>query len=235
MTIKQSTKDKHQHIASYALSHPDDTLQQISINVGLSPSQINEYLSSIGIRKERGVGGKWKQTDIIKIREYKYIPKPLPHKKRGKEALPVEIIRLHRTYHSMKQRCLNPNIKNYKYYGGRGITIHERWLGEDGLQHFIEDMGFIPPGVHESGRTKYTLERKNNDLGYSKENCIWATYKEQNDNQRNQTRGSKFSFAIAQEIRVLSKQGIPNFELARRYNTSRPMISLIVNNKIWKE
>lgn len=72
------------------------------------------------------------------------------------------------------QRCKNPNRKEYKNYGGRGINICDRWLD---FKNFKADMGLIPfKGA--------TIERKNNNLGYSPDNCMWATAAEQNCNKR---------------------------------------------------
>jgi hypothetical protein len=73
----------------------------------------------------------------------------------------------------MKKRCYNENFAKYHRYGGRGIRVCERWY--DSFENFIVDMG-LKPGP------EYTLERKNNDLGYSPENCVWATYLQQNAN-----------------------------------------------------
>jgi hypothetical protein len=87
-------------------------------------------------------------------------------RRRGRSRNPTKI-----TYACMKQRCLNPNEVNFKYYGGRGITICDRWLGPDGFANFVADMGMRPAGR--------TLDRINGELGYSPENCRWATYKEQ--------------------------------------------------------
>jgi hypothetical protein len=77
-------------------------------------------------------------------------------------------------WEAMKQRCLNPNCGSFRGYGGRGIAVSQRW--KDSFQNFLEDMGDPPVG--------HSLERINVDGDYSKENCIWATAKQQANNKR---------------------------------------------------
>lgn len=75
---------------------------------------------------------------------------------------------------SMRARCNNPNNPAYDDYGARGITVCDTWSK---FSAFLADMGHPPPGM--------TLERRGNDLGYSKENCVWASRTEQGRNKRN--------------------------------------------------
>lgn len=79
----------------------------------------------------------------------------------------------YRSWDSMIQRCTNPKHDKFGYYGGRGIIVCERWKV---FLNFLEDMGERPDGL--------TLERKDNEKGYSSENCYWASRKHQQRNRR---------------------------------------------------
>lgn len=75
----------------------------------------------------------------------------------------------------MRQRCNNPNVINYQDYGGRGITVCERWQS---FENFLSDMGKPPSPNH-------SIERRENDGHYAPDNCYWGTDEEQSNNKRN--------------------------------------------------
>lgn len=109
-----------------------------------------------------------------------------------------------RTYKSwglMKSRCNNPNLSNNYIYFDRGIKYCEDW---ENFENFLVDMGDRPEGT--------SLDRIDNDKGYSKENCRWATFKEQSRNRRdNQLLNGK---TLSEWSEIL---GIKRSTLAQRF------------------
>lgn len=87
--------------------------------------------------------------------------------------------RLYGVYDGMLKRCYDPRFEYYSYYGGRGITICEEWLGDNGLDNFRRW------AMQNGYRRGLTIERKNNDEGYSPDNCAWVDRFEQGKNKRN--------------------------------------------------
>ena len=94
----------------------------------------------------------------------------------------------------IKERCNNPKSNCYERYGGRGIKVCERW--QSSFVSFFSDMGTRPSPTH-------TIERKNNAAGYSPDNCVWATSKEQAENRR-----SNIKLSFAGETKTIAQWAI---------------------------
>jgi hypothetical protein len=85
----------------------------------------------------------------------------------------IKYKREYNAWRSMKNRCLNKKHPHYGSYGGRGIGVCADWLSFGG---FIRDMGIAPPG--------HSIDRIDNDSGYSQKNCRWTTWAVQGSNRR---------------------------------------------------
>lgn len=83
-----------------------------------------------------------------------------------------KLTKTHNIWRNIRQRCNNPNNKDYKYYGARGITVCSRW---EIFENFLADMG-VPSD-------KDTIDRIDTYSGYSKENCRWVTIQENLQNR----------------------------------------------------
>lgn len=124
----------------------------------------------------------------------------------------------YKRWQGMILRCTRRDTPDWKNYGGRGISVHQDWLhgrdGMTGLETFIADMGTPPTGA--------TLERKDNNKGYSAENCIWASRTAQSRNRRGlrlvSWRGETHSVGEWAEI-----TGIAYFTLMRRIKAGWPV------------
>lgn len=81
------------------------------------------------------------------------------------------------SWSNMCYRCSNPKNPRYRHYGGRGIKVCERWRTKNGFLNFLEDMGQKPSPEH-------SINRINNDMGYSPENCEWSNARAQAVNKQ---------------------------------------------------
>lgn len=108
------------------------------------------------------------KRDTLSLRSYKH-----GFNRRNK----YEFYNLYKIWEAMISRCCNKKDKRYKDYGARGITVSDDWMK---FENFLIDMGDRPKGM--------SLDRMNNNSGYSKNNCRWATFSEQQNNRRNNKR-----------------------------------------------
>jgi len=135
---------------------------------------------------------------------------------------------------NMIQRCTNPRRREYRYYGGRGIIVCERWLVFD---NFLEDMGERPPNPegHAGKRGYWSLDRRDNNGDYARDNCRWATRSEQQRNKRplivHQTREAALDPNTRLLAKLLTTRGIAHAEIARILGVSRQRVSQILHPK----
>lgn len=124
----------------------------------------------------------------------------------------------YRAWNGMLDRCTNPRTRSYKRYGARGIGVSRRWLR---FEAFLQDMGRRPSSRH-------SLDRKNNDRGYSKRNCHWATPKEQQRNTRRNHlitfKGHTAPLIVWAERRGMKKQTL-RMRLVYGWSTERALMT----------
>lgn len=119
------------------------------------------------------------------------------------------------SWQTMWQRCTNPHNKDYRYYGGRGVSVCGRW---ESYSNFVDDMGRRPSGC--------SLDRVNSDGNYEPANCRWATTAEQARNRK----GIKLDPDSARFIR---NSPAPQSVLAKAFGVHQTVISRVKNNKRW--
>lgn len=120
------------------------------------------------------------------------------------------------TYYRMIARCTEPSNARYPRYGGRGVTVCDRWL--QSFENFFQDMGRRPEGC--------SIERKNVNGNYEPSNCIWATQKQQ---ARNTSRTIRITFNGKEQCLAdwAAEIGVPYGTLYDRYVRGVPAAEIM--------
>jgi len=127
------------------------------------------------------------------------------------------------TFYNIRYRCYSPNDRHYKWYGGRGITVCNRWL-EGGPRIFYKDMGDRPPG--------FVIDRIDNDKGYSPENCRWVSIADSLKNRRRAGMRKTLSKERVEEIMSFSADNSLSVGgLAKEYGVKKDVVyNLLAGN-----
>lgn len=123
-------------------------------------------------------------------------------------------------YRGIKNRCYNKKLPRYKDWGGRGIKMSDSWFNS--FHQFVKDMG-------EKPSPKHSVERKDNDKDYSKENCYWATLKEQASNKSTNIK-IKYKGKIYSLAQIAEMKKIPYHSFYHHYVTLEiTNVTMLVN------
>lgn len=121
----------------------------------------------------------------------------------------------------MRQRCFNPKASHYENYGGRGITVCERWQS---FENFLADMGPKP-------FLRAAIDRIDNDGDYEPGNCRWATQREQGCN----TRSTVLTADMVRELRAVRAAGGSISGWARAHGIGKSTALLAANGHTWAD
>lgn len=145
------------------------------LNLLNEKENVSEYIKNL-IYKDAFDADYLEEVTYENIEKFKH-PKKL---KNGKYSF--RNTRFYSIWILMRQRCFNEKASYYEMYGGRGITVCERWLTFDKFKEDMYDTYY--KHAMKYGEKQTTLERINVDGNYDPNNCVWATYKTQNKNRR---------------------------------------------------
>ena len=133
--------------------------------------------------------------------------------------------RLHSIWLKMRERCglTNHRHKAHDRYAGRGIAVCQEWAASFEV--------FRDWALTNGYADTLTIDRRDNDKGYSPDNCRWVTRAE---NNRNSSR-AKLDFAKARAIRELVRAGGKHAAIGEMFGVSRPLVSKIMKGEVWAE
>lgn len=129
---------------------------------------------------------------------------------------------IYKVWKSMKSRCYNKSDKRYSRYGGRGIDVCKEWINDPKL--------FVEWSLNNGYKAGLSIDRKDNDKGYSPDNCRFITIAENNRNTSN----TNLTNSDIKKIKSLYKGGNSQISIAKMFNITQQTVSKIINNKSWK-
>lgn len=132
----------------------------------------------------------------------------------------------YKCWSSMKQRCLNPKVKWFYNYGGRGITICQPWI--DSFEAFLADVGKAPDVPRAS------LDRIDPNGNYEPNNVRWATPREQSNNQR-RTLVAEIGGEILPLADIARNYGVPYHQVFQRYTRGLRGNDLVTSHKVGRK
>jgi len=144
--------------------------------------------------------------------------------------------RLYSIFSGMKQRCYNQNNSHYKWYGAKGITICDEWLGNNGLQNFIS--WSLEHGYNEN----LSIDRIDSDKGYSPDNCQWGSQTLNSMRVSNPSRtvqekqNGSFTYESNEQIvmeikKLMLEKKVSQRDIAEKLNITPQGLTKILNKK----
>lgn len=198
----------------------------ITIIAGLSDSLTSKDLDILpdGLCFVRGCPNFWENLGMCKAHHNRFLKYGHPLAHGGPRHAHTDRVfrpkfRERKTWNSMWERCTKPTHKAWKHYGGRGISICDRWKD---FEAFYEDMGAKPNGT--------SIERKDSNGSYEPGNCVWADINEQNRNKAKRV----LTAEIVGIARGRFLRGERFSDLAKEYGVSITTMWAVVRGKSWR-